>query len=258
MIIKNILSGDMRESAERRVSISGIQANIMKQLIDYAYTANITITHDNAQQLLSAANLVQIHSIREACCKFLEKEMDPSNCLGIHCFAEAHVCLKLSEKAKKFAEEHFTEVAHHEEILLLPQNKMIELISSDDLVVMTEEIVLDAVINWVKHEPESRGKHLAEVMQHVRLPLVSPYFLFDKIETESILSRFTECRALFDEAMKYFILKVHEYNILRWFLFNCFMIFRSNTSCHRNSHYFSLYHLCKTQCWPMLIYFQSK
>ncbi|XP_013388624.1 kelch-like protein 12 [Lingula anatina] len=202
-----MFTGDMKESIEKRINISGICANIMKQLIDYAYTASITITRENAQQLLSAANLVQIQSIREACCKFLEKEMDPSNCLGIHCFAEAHVCLKLSEKAKQFTEGHFTEVSRHEEILLLPQNKLVELISSDELEVENEEIVFDAVLSWVKHEPDTRAAVLADVLQYVRLPLVSPYFLFDKMEKESVLRLSPDCRALIDEALKFFILK---------------------------------------------------
>ena len=38
------------------------------------------------------------------CFSFLEKEMDPSNCLGIHCFAEAHACIPLSEKVNQMNE----------------------------------------------------------------------------------------------------------------------------------------------------------
>lgn len=116
-----VFSGEMRESLEQHVTIEGVDPPIMKQLIDYAYTSDITINQDNAQQLLSAANMVQILSIQEACCKFLETEMDPSNCLGIHCFAEAHMCMPLSEKAKKYTLEHFPEVVQHEELLLLSQ-----------------------------------------------------------------------------------------------------------------------------------------
>jgi hypothetical protein len=78
--------------------------------------------------------------------------MDPSNCLGIHCFAEAHICVELSEKARVFVIEHFTDVAKQEEICLLPKEKLIEFIGKDDLNVYTEEIVLDAVLKWVKHD----------------------------------------------------------------------------------------------------------
>ena len=53
----------MKESKEKAVKIDGMSPDIMEQLIDFAYTADISITQENAQQLLSAANLVQIHTI---------------------------------------------------------------------------------------------------------------------------------------------------------------------------------------------------
>lgn len=39
------------------------------------------------QVLLPASSLLQIHSVREACCKFLLRQLHPSNCLGIRSFA---------------------------------------------------------------------------------------------------------------------------------------------------------------------------
>ena len=112
----------------------------MRQLIDYAYTSDITINEENAQHLLSAANMVQMNSIREACSRFLANEMDSSNCLGIHCFAEAHVCEGLSQLAKDYALENFTEVTKYDEILLLPKSKLIEFLESDALRVSSKFI----------------------------------------------------------------------------------------------------------------------
>lgn len=39
------------------------------------------------QVLLPASSLLQIQSVREACCKFLMRQLHPSNCLGIRSFA---------------------------------------------------------------------------------------------------------------------------------------------------------------------------
>ncbi|XP_048774657.1 kelch-like protein 3 isoform X2 [Ostrea edulis] len=198
---------EMKESREKEIKIDGMSPDIMKQLVDFAYTADISITQENAQQLLSAANLVQIHTIIQACCNFLEGEMDPSNCLGIHCFAEAHVCDELSDKARQYVIQHFTQVARQEEILLLPKEKLIEFISQNDLNVGSEEVVFDAILRWVKHDPKHRIPQLADVLQYVRLPLVSPYYLFDKVDSEHLLMTAPGCRPFLDEAMKYHILK---------------------------------------------------
>ncbi|KAI0237965.1 hypothetical protein LSAT2_011423 [Lamellibrachia satsuma] len=58
-----------------------------------------------------------------------------------------------------------------------------------------------------RYDPDKRLSSLAEVLQHVRLAFVSPYFLFDKIDTEALLSQTTECRRYLDEAKKYHVLK---------------------------------------------------
>lgn len=68
---------------------------------------------------------------------------------GIHCFAEAHVCESLAELAKNYALEHFAEVAQHDEVLMLSRSKLIEIIQSDDLLVASEDVVFQAVIDWV-------------------------------------------------------------------------------------------------------------
>jgi hypothetical protein len=50
-----------------------------------------------------------------------------------------------------------------------------------------EEVVFKAVLNWVKangeaEEAETRKSRFHLVLSHVRLPLLSPYFLHDCVE----------------------------------------------------------------------------
>ncbi len=153
---KAMFSGDMAESKQEKVCINGVESGMIRLLIDYAYTSEIHITKTNVQSLLSAANLLEILPVRDACCQFMEKNMDESNCLGIHCFAEAHACTDLQEKAKEFTLHFFPDVCQQEEFLGLTQNKLIEFISNDDLNVDGEETVFNAVMRWLNKD---RGKH---------------------------------------------------------------------------------------------------
>lgn len=91
------------ESKQNTVHLKSIEAEMMKHLLDFAYTSTIKITKSNCQSLLSAANLLQVMKVRDAACEFLESHMDTSNCLGIYCFAESHACLDLQQKALDFA-----------------------------------------------------------------------------------------------------------------------------------------------------------
>ena len=41
------------------------------------------MTEENVQILLPAANLLQLNDVRDACCEFLQRQLHPTNCLGI-------------------------------------------------------------------------------------------------------------------------------------------------------------------------------
>ena len=101
---------DMTESQLPRVTINGLEASVAEQLLDYAYTAEVRINQNNVQNILSAANLLDIPPVREAASRYLDQHMDETNCLGIQSFAEIHSCHALQRKAKAFALKHFSEV----------------------------------------------------------------------------------------------------------------------------------------------------
>ena len=52
----------------------------------------------------------------------------------------------------------------------------------------SEEPVFDAVINWVKHD-EGREKHLPDLLQFVRIPLLSAKFITDVVDNEVMTSK---------------------------------------------------------------------
>lgn len=70
--------------------------------------------------MLPAASLLQLNGVRDACCKFLLSQLDPSNCLGIRGFADTHACGDLLKAAHRYVLQHFVDVAKTEEFMLLP------------------------------------------------------------------------------------------------------------------------------------------
>lgn len=50
-----------------------------------------------------------------------------------------------------------------EEFLLLPAGQLIDIISSDELNVRSEEQVYSAVMSWLKYNASERRQHLAQV-----------------------------------------------------------------------------------------------
>nr|XP_023017040.1 kelch-like protein 28 [Leptinotarsa decemlineata] len=90
-----MFNGDMKEQCLPEIEIHDMDPTAIDLLIDYAYTGQITITVDNVQVLLPASSLLQMEEVREACCRFLLKQLHPTNCLGIRSFAAYKKCKKL-------------------------------------------------------------------------------------------------------------------------------------------------------------------
>uniref|UniRef100_A0A8C3EFX7 Kelch-like protein 20 n=1 Tax=Corvus moneduloides TaxID=1196302 RepID=A0A8C3EFX7_CORMO len=201
-----MFTGELAESRQTEVVIRDIDERAMELLIDFAYTSQITVEEGNVQTLLPAACLLQLAEIQEACCEFLKRQLDPSNCLGIRAFADTHSCRELLRIADKFTQHNFQEVMESEEFMLLPANQLIDIISSDELNVRSEEQVFNAVMAWVKYSIQERRPQLSQVLQHVRLPLLSPKFLVGTVGSDPLIKSDEECRDLVDEAKNYLLL----------------------------------------------------
>lgn len=83
---------------------------------------------------------------------------------------------------------------------------MSEILNRDDLSVDSEEQVYEALLTWVKHDAETREKHLFQLLQLVRLPLIGPFYLVENISNESLVKNNFKCRDLLDEAIYYHLL----------------------------------------------------
>lgn len=93
-----------------------------------------------------------------------------------------------------------------EEFLILPVNQLVDIIASDELNVRSEEQVYSAVMNWVRHNFQERRNHLAHVLEHVRLPQLSPKFLVGTVGADLLIRSDEKCRDLVDEAKNYLLL----------------------------------------------------
>ena len=75
--------------------------------------------------------------MKAACSEFLQRQLDPSNCLGIRLFAEKHSCESLKRAAEDYTYKFFEEVIKHDEFAGLVVKDVECLIRSDNIQVIT-------------------------------------------------------------------------------------------------------------------------
>lgn len=201
-----MFAGELVESRAKVVPMQDIHPDIMENLVEFAYTGRVNITVDNVQAMLATTCLIQFNEVADLCCKFLETQLDPSNCLGIRKFVEAHGCSNFLESIDRFVLRKFREVAKSDEYNLLPCELLVKVITSDDLNVKVEEEVYEAVMKWVNYNISERSEKLPVILENVRMPLLSKDYLLSKIDREPLIRSNMVCRDLMDEAKNYYLL----------------------------------------------------
>ncbi|XP_078537730.1 kelch-like protein 23 isoform X2 [Lissotriton helveticus] len=172
---KVMFTADMKEKSKNQIKLSGIDHNILEALINYTYTTQIRITERNVQSLLQAADLLQFVSVKDACEQFLVRHLDVDNCIGMHSFAEFHVCSDLEKESRRIIFSRFEEVWRQDEFLEINSRKLKYMLSGENLNVWKEETLLEAVIKWIAHDVGKRIEYIHDLLRCVKVDLDENY-----------------------------------------------------------------------------------
>ncbi|XP_045853382.1 actin-binding protein IPP isoform X5 [Meles meles] len=190
-----LFTGGMKESSKDVVQILGIEAGIFQILLDFIYTGIVNIGVNNVQELIVAADMLQLTEVVNLCCDFLKGQIDPLNCIGIFQFSEQIACHDLLEFTENYIHVHFLEVHSGEEFLALTKDQLIKILRSEELSIEDEYQVFLAAMQWILKDLGKRRKHVVEVLEPIRFPLLPPQRLLKYIEGEkdSMIFDCTEC-----------------------------------------------------------------
>ncbi len=201
-----MFSTNMAEKDMERITLQDMNHEALENLVDFLYGGVLNLTTENVQYLLSGASLLQIDSVKDASENYLLRKLHPTNCITVRSLADTFSCEKLLTAAKSFLEKNFVEVSNSDEFFQLSLEGILDLISKDDLNVHSEEQVFEAVLRWVKQSVEERKGHLPTLLEQVRLSLLPPQYLSDRVLAEEIVHSNIHCRDLIDEAKDYMLM----------------------------------------------------
>ncbi|XP_066598565.1 kelch-like ECH-associated protein 1B [Prorops nasuta] len=199
---KAMFTGGLKECEMSRVKLQGVCPTAMARLMYFIYTGQITVTEITVCSLLSAATMFQVTNVIDACCVFLEKQLDPTNAIGIANFAEQHGCHNLNHKANQFILQHFNQICQEEEFLQLSAIQLVSLVRKDELNVQDEREVYTAVLKWVKYNEEARGPKMEHILHAVRCQYLTPNFLREQMKNCDILKKVPACREYLAQIFK--------------------------------------------------------
>ncbi|XP_034981951.1 kelch-like protein 38 isoform X1 [Zootoca vivipara] len=198
---KAMFCNNFKESGQEKVSLRDIDSNILHCIIVYVYTGEILMTVENILYLMETASMLQYMKLFEACSAYLQDQLAPDNCLGLIRLSEILHCDKLKKKAKAMALKCFPEVAISEDLKELCALELIDYLGDDELC-GEEEQVFEALMVWVRHDPQARQSYIQDLFKKVRLQYVHPTFFFHFIANDSLIQSSPACRNILELAQK--------------------------------------------------------
>ncbi|KAM9031246.1 kelch repeat and BTB domain-containing protein 3 [Sarcophilus harrisii] len=193
---------NMKERDDGSVTISNLSPKAVKAFLDYAYTGKTEITNDNVEMFFQLSSFLQVSFLSKACSDFLIKSIDLVNCLQLLSISDSYGASHLFDHALKFVQHHFSLLLKSTDFLEINFGVLQKCLEADELNVPEEESVLKAVLNWTKHNLESRQKHLPHLMQKIRLYQLSEETLQDCLISEDHLLKSTKCFDIIRDAIK--------------------------------------------------------
>uniref|UniRef100_A0A8C4ERN4 BTB domain-containing protein n=2 Tax=Dicentrarchus labrax TaxID=13489 RepID=A0A8C4ERN4_DICLA len=192
-----------RSTTDKKVfGIDGLSPEMMQLIIEFAYTGSVSVTEDNAQELLLATHQLYVMEIVQACSDFLGEQLSPKNCIGIWQLTNTCLSPELQRKAYRYITDHFEEVVSCEEFPHFSVRELTAILGRDDLNVRKESIVYEAILHWIAHAPEERKKHIAVLFSKFRLALTNKDYINMKVLSNELVRNSPECNHTVIDVLK--------------------------------------------------------
>ena len=162
------------------------------------------LTVENVEEVLSAATHLQVSDAVELCSKYIESYITIDNCVDVINLAELYSLGGTNRNCQNFMLENFELVAKSGQYHKLTHTQLSQLLGENGLQVASEFHLFELVLRWIQGRKD-REEHLAELMQNVRLPLLSGEELVEKVSTVELMRDNKDCHELLTEAKDYHI-----------------------------------------------------
>ncbi|XP_005100576.1 kelch-like protein 17 [Aplysia californica] len=173
---KAMFSENFAESSQSVVDLGEyVDFQTVSKLIEFFYKGIMHVAATDVQKMFQLSDIWSMSGIYAMCTRFMEWELDVSNCLDLLKLAKTHSCEKLGQACCQVIRLYFQAVVHTEAFLELSARDLVEVLREDGLRTgpRGEDFVLEAVLKWYKHDRDARVHDLEEVLGHVSVSEVS-------------------------------------------------------------------------------------
>ena len=197
--LKEALLDGYPERKNRRLDVPSIA---LADVIEYIYSAKVTVQRQNAVGLLRAACTYEMPALAKVCCEWLISKLHTYDVVGLLCLCrelDSEYTKNLEQESKNRIITNFSELSAEDEFYALSYEDLKEIIQYDSLDIEDEQDVVDVVMRWIGHAEETRLPYLHQLLACARLMHTSMDFL-DELERNPRIGNSPGCLQVIEDA----------------------------------------------------------
>ena len=181
---------------EETISVSAVDGESVKTLIDFMYSGVININNENVLQLLAAADYLQMDNVKEFCAEFLESFVSSASYITILDVANLHRLETLQKRIYQTISTEFDEFVQTENFRSLSKTELKCCISNIERAQVNEVSVYQAIIAWIKCKEQTRAENFCELFKMIHLEKLPRQFLKFNVFAERLVFGNPDCANL--------------------------------------------------------------
>nr|XP_006814587.1 PREDICTED: kelch-like protein 9-like [Saccoglossus kowalevskii] len=199
---RDLLNGPPEDTDDSEIILEGLSSHGLELVINFIYTAEIDLSIQNVPKVLEATTCLEMPSIIDICSDFLKGELLIENCVEILNIGTSYNVSDLRVFAEGFILANFKEITDKGVFQELNDRQMNDCLKSNKLAMYDETEVFQTVVRWLQLTP-IRLPYSGKLMRNVRLSLIPPDDLVDKVQSHGFMMNDPACNSLLIDAFKY-------------------------------------------------------
>ena len=184
-VIKGMFRSNMSEVAKQSMTLNHIRPEIMKILLDFMYSGQVTFHTDQLEGVIAACNYLQMTELQKMCIAEVPSTLEPNNAISWMQLGSQLDIADFKAQCEEIIAGHLAEISSHRDFLAMTHAEVKDCLSfvSKSETAHDDNDVLKAAMHWVSQDTEDRLTHLENLLQEIQLEKCSQEAVFDIMKT---------------------------------------------------------------------------
>ncbi|XP_055587323.1 kelch-like protein 10 isoform X2 [Uranotaenia lowii] len=186
------------------ISLHEIRSPIMERIIKYSYLRECEINEQDMFEMYAAADFLGMPGLQKRCVEFIKSVIRIQNCITVMLYGRQRMCPELYDFARRFILANFVAVASKcDDVVHLAVDDICDILSDDFLNTKDDEPVWECCIRWIEYDPANRVKHVARLMETVRLGLLRTEYFLERVKEHPYVLECNETKPIVIETLTF-------------------------------------------------------